>query len=906
MRFRLPVMTLIVVLSIGSVAWAQQTTGSVSGAVFDQTGAVLQDAAVRISGENLPAGRTTRTSDSGLYNFPLLIPGTYAVEAEVSGLGKTSRVVEVQVGRDTQVDITIGVAGLQEQLTVTAATPEVDLKSTEVAFNYGREEIQALPLQRSYAGLLQLIPGVADNGAFAPNAGASRQDNTYLLDGVNITNPLFGYLSTEVNEFDIVEFNVKKGAVSAEFGRSNGAVTNAVTRSGTNQLRGGVRFEMIPNNWIAEAKSGLPNTQDRWIPAYMLGGPALKDRLFWYTSGMFSRAETHGRVNNLGPVPDRVETTKDFFGKLTAQLGNTNQFNMGYRARPSTCEFCSIGVNSAPEVGTNNEGTNRVVTVAWNWFPTSRTVLDVKYLRMDEETEQVAITQFPFQPTFDVNNLAQMGQYTAGGITRGGDALALNRQNYKRDEIKATLTQYFDSPGMNHQFKVGFGFENSNEDLTRESNGWGIVTPISGNRYQALYYPTQPAQIGIGETYSLFVQDDISIGDRLVINAGVLFNKDDFSQETDEKRTFVSFGFGDEFQPRLGFNYRLREETGDKIYANYGRYYSLDQKSTARSLAPRRLFQSEAVFSSTGQLISDTPASNTVSKVIDNNLQPPFQDEFIVGYATPLGGFWSMDAFFQYRDADDFIEDIPSVLPNSSYIYINDSAADRKYRALVFELNRRTANNWTMNVSYSFSKLYGNYDLDYSGGVAGAAVFNTSSLINDGPGSFTADTFRQGVLSQDRPHVLKVFASYLPPQISGLTVGGYLRAQSGKPWEARGLPWGSTLTYLRYLEPAGTNRTDFWTNFDFLMGYVHGFGRFNARVEGRILNLFNNQTELAVDQRQYLDPRNRTIVGSPDRSCLACWTDAMVQGTSQPNPRYGEPTDYASPRRFLLTLQLDF
>ena len=906
MRTRHFFTAVLLTVIFGGAAAAQQTTGSVSGAVFDQTGAVLQDATVRISGENLPAGRTTTTSDAGLYNFPLLIPGRYTVEAEKAGLGKATRPVEVQVGKDTQVDITIGLTGVQEQVTVTAATPDVDLKSTEVSFNYGRQEIQTLPLQRSYAGLLQLIPGVADNGGFAPNAGGSRQDNTYLLDGVNITNPLFGYLSTEVNEFDIVEFNVKKGAVSAEFGRSNGAVTNAITRSGTNQLRGGFRFELIPNNWIASAKSGLPNTQDRWIPAYMLGGPAIKNRLFWYTSGMMAKSETHGRINNLGPVPDRVETTNDFFGKLTAQIGNSHQFNVGYRARPRECEFCGIGINDAPELGTNEEGTNRVATVSWNWFPTTRTVVDVKYLRMDEETETVAITQFPFQPAFSVNSLDQMGAYTAGGVTRGGNSLALNQQNYKRDEIKATLTQFFDSPGMNHQFKVGFGYEDSNEDLTRVSNGWGSVTPIAGNRYQALYYPSQPAQIGIGETYSLFAQDDMSIGDRLVVNVGVLFNKDDFSQETDEKRTFVSFNFGDEFQPRVGFNYRIRENAGDKVYANFGRYYSLDQKSTARSLAPRRLFQSEAVFSSTGQLISDTPASNTVSKVIDNNLKPPFQDEYIVGYASPLMEGWSVDAFFQYRDADDFIEDIPSVLPNSSYIYINDPVADRKYRAFVVELDRRTANNWTMNVSYSLSKLYGNYDLDYSGGVAGAAVFNTSSLINDGPGSFTADTNRQGVLSQDRTHVLKVFGSYMPPQLSGLTVGGYLRAQSGTPWEARGLPWGSTLTYLRYLEPAGTNRNDFWTNFDFLLGYTQRFGRFNGRIEGRVLNLFNNQTAIAVDQRQYLDPRNRTIVGSPDRSCLACWTDAMVQGTSQPNPRYGEPTNWAAPRRFLLTFLVDF
>ena len=156
------------------------------------------------------------------------------------------------------------------------------------------------------------------------------------------------------------------------------------------------------------------------------------------------------------------------------------------------------------------------------------------------------------------------------------------------------------------------------------------------------------------------------------------------------------------------------------------------------------------------------------------------------------------------------------------------------------------ANRWSTSVSYSLSKLSGNYDQDYS---AGTAIFNTSSLINDGPGSFTADTFRQGVLSQDRTHVFKIFGSYMP--LDQLTLGTYIRGQSGTPWEARGLPWGSTATYLRYLEPAGTNRNDFWTNVDLLAAYAIPLGRARFKLEGRILNLFDTQTALSVDQRKY-------------------------------------------------------
>ena len=72
------------------------------------------------------------------------------------------------------------------------------------------------------------------------------------MDGVNITNPGFGYLETEVNEMDIAEFNVKRGAISAEFGRAAGIVTNAVSKSGTNTLSGSARIQYQPESFMSE------------------------------------------------------------------------------------------------------------------------------------------------------------------------------------------------------------------------------------------------------------------------------------------------------------------------------------------------------------------------------------------------------------------------------------------------------------------------------------------------------------------------------------------------------------------------------------------------------------------------------------------------------------------------------
>ena len=882
-------------------------TGSISGVVFDQGGQLLEAATVRLTGEPLPGERVATTDANGAYRFPLLLPGAYTLEVTKQGSGTSKRAVTVQVDVDTQLDIVLGL-NLDETIEVSAAAPVVDLKTTEVNFNYNAQLIKELPLQRTYAGLFQLIPGVAENNngtAGMVSGGASRQDNTYLIDGVNITNPGFGYLSTEVNEFDIAEFNVKRGAISAEFGRSSGFVTNAVTRSGTNQFKGGVRFEAIPKSLIAEAETplALENT-DRWIPAYALGGPILQNKLFFYTSGQLIKSTTSERVNNLGPVPDSETTTTEFFGKLTFAPAQSQFFNVGYRVRPSETEFGSVGINDSPEVATDNEGTNRVATATWNMFFGQRNYVEAKYLRLDEEGEQVARTDLGYRPTFDINNLRQMGYFVdpVTGYRYGGAPLLLNLQNYARNEFRLNTGTLVNLGKTSHDIRGGFMYEDTEEDLTRNANGWGTITLVeAGRRYQGSYYPTQNPQLSKSRTYSFFVQDNIQIGSRLVVNAGMLFNKDEFAQQIgDTRNTFLTFDYGDQLQPRVGVNFNTRKGKGDKVYANYGRYYGSDQKSSARAHAPLRLVQNTPFFdATTGALISDTTSPNTTGRVILPGLQPTYTDEWLVGYATPLGGNWGLDVFYIDRTAKDFIEDQPSVLPASTFVVDNLSAGRRDYTAFTVELNRRMADRWSTTVSYAYSELKGNFDLDYAAG----AVFNTSSILQDGPGVFVEDDFRYGRLGEDRPHVLKVFGTYMITD--AFSLGGYVRAQSGTPWERRVQDWYSG--YRLLLEPLGTNRNDFWTNVDILAAYNLRFGsRVVTRLEARVLNLFNEQTALSRDNRAFLDPRTRLFDGSQVAGDPASYTRALIINTNQPNAALGQPTSYAPPRRLLLTARVDF
>src|SRR4029453_18621535 len=202
----------------------------------------------------------------------------------------------VGVGKDTQVDLVVGLE-IKEELTVVAATSVVDTRAGEVSFNFTSETLDTLPLERSYRGMFQVIPGVSENRSrVGPAAGGTRQDNTYLIDGANITNAGFGYLGTEVNELDIAEVNLKRAGISAEFGRASGSVTNAVSRSGSNRFSGIGRIDWLSENLVSEYtlpddllaaglkpgafRDALLTTENG--PAIGLGGPILRDRLFFY------------------------------------------------------------------------------------------------------------------------------------------------------------------------------------------------------------------------------------------------------------------------------------------------------------------------------------------------------------------------------------------------------------------------------------------------------------------------------------------------------------------------------------------------------------------------------------------------------------------------------------------------
>ncbi len=896
----------------GGIPVLAQVRGDVTGTVKNETGAPLAGVEVKISGEFLPGGRTFTTTANGAFRFLSLIPGRYVIEASAPDMISLQDKYEftVALGKAVQLPVVLVAVGKEtREITVRAPSPEIDLKSTQVASNWEKETVEKLPLGRSYASLFQLAPGVADNRDFAPNAGGNKQDNVFLFDGSNITNPFFGTLGANFSEMDIAEFSITRGAISAEFGRAAGMITNAITKSGTNTFSGSLRFVAEPASFTAPSDDPtLVTKYNRYNPAVSLSGPIIKNKLWFYVSANLPRSTTTGRINNLGPVPDALSTNNELFFKLSANPHPNHLIVASIRNDDFKSENSGVGVNDHPDVSVTGEGLNRILFLSWSWTISRNTFFEAKYDHVINNYSSVPNTDLGYQPTFDPNNLNKMGYFQTGGsyilggaTTTGqyvGAASEYNTQNFFRDELKLVLTQYASFLGTQHMIKAGFGFDDGGEYLERKANGWGSiiyysalsssVDPLKRPGFRARYYPDQAPQDSRGRTYSIFLQDQISVGDRLTFTLGVLANRDEFSVQTGgERQTFLTFDFKKEIQPRLGVVFIPSLKLGDKIYANFGRYNNMDNRSLARAAAPLRVYRSDAYFLADGTLLSDTPQASETGKVILPDLDPTSTDEFVIGYSRPLFKRWTLEVWGQYRNVTHVIEDYPTLgltTSPSKYVYGNldgdlydaagnlvaeDVVAKRQYTAFSFELRKEWSDNWSLTAMYTWSKLYGNWDLDYSPGVS---LFYASSYIQDAPGLYIQDPLRTGYMSGDRTHVFKMFGTweFLPR----LTAGAYLRVQSGKPWEARGRDYYGN--YYMYLEPAGTNRLKTWTNLDFQLSYTIPLGgRIQGILEARVMNVFDTQTVMTIDVRQ-------------------------------DQPTFMDATSYASPRKFALTFYVNF
>jgi outer membrane receptor for ferrienterochelin and colicin len=286
---------LFVVMGSGLLGAQVLDRGELSGAVRDETGAALPGVTVTVTQVETGLTRVVTTDGTGRYRAPLLPVGSYTIRAELAGFATVTREgVVVTVGSAPVIDLTMPLATVTEAITVSATSPVVEIQRAVVSTTLNQKAIATLPINgRDFRDFALLAPGVQQTpGLRSPLRFGGQQGDYSMLsvDGADMTNPFFaeytGSLETKnfaISQEAVQEFEVLTNGFNAEFGRSTGGVINVVTKSGTNELRGGGFAFFRASAMKADDPFGNPSDDfDQQQFGASIGGPIKKDKAFFF------------------------------------------------------------------------------------------------------------------------------------------------------------------------------------------------------------------------------------------------------------------------------------------------------------------------------------------------------------------------------------------------------------------------------------------------------------------------------------------------------------------------------------------------------------------------------------------------------------------------------------------------
>ncbi|HSN68914.1 MAG TPA: TonB-dependent receptor, partial [Thermoanaerobaculia bacterium] len=864
--------------------------GSITGTVMDESGGVLPGVTVTATHLERGLARTEVTDAQGKFRFVQLPLGPYKLEASLSGFETQVRNnVRVGVERNTDTEFRLGLAAQATEITVTAEAPIVDPTNVTQTTSVSVEEFEKAPIGRSYQTIAALAPGISNNSGGNPNSnGALSSSNQFLYDGVDATDPTTGTFGSNMNFEAIQEVQVQTNGVSAEYGRSTGAIINVITKSGTNDFAGSLKAIVTNDSWNEQNKtkhgwtgaSFARNKVDKDDKRYAatLGGPILRDRAWFF--GAYEEWEGF-------PAPSQTTITgEDYASAPVLELHN---YRLSWQINPSHQVWGRYGEDPySGIVRTYTEGTDLYVltnqtqggeqtVVQYSGVFGANFALEAMW---GEAGSQIGVNPYKIGPFDNGAAIYDLGiaKYFNGnyfGIGNGVDR--------PRDQMIAAATYFTDLGETTHDIKLGTDLQ-STESMSYYSYGnnrlylvrnydaaTGTFTPV-----QRRDYVDPGPQRSEGEILSIYLRDKMTLGPRLFVEAGI--RMEDQTGQNDVGEDIVD---AQTIAPRLAATYDLTGDARTILSATAGRYYDfiiqsfIDGFAENASRANYDLYTWNAAanrYDFTRTVI--TAGGSTLRPNLD--LEPGEMDEYTIGIQRQFGRTMGAGLRYVMRDWNNLIDDFYRFDANKNIKtdYVNLGIAGREYRAIQATLEKRFANNWSMMGNYTYSETEGNH------------FATTATSLNDHPGyncrssdptvgTIPCDQVTNvwGPPTYDRPHVLNLLGSYamnLGPV--SLTFGGAGYFNSGanysKTSSVRVLyPDGSqsSESYTYYYEGRGSDRLqDVWQLDGSVEATWNFFQDFEFGVKGEIFNLTDNQDPIATTTQSWTNAD--TAAGATTRS----------------------------------------
>jgi outer membrane receptor protein involved in Fe transport len=624
--------------------------GTITGTVVMATGEVLPGVALKLTSPALVTGEQTATTDGrGHFVFLRVPPGEYQLTATLKGF-KTATASGLVVARGMVLDIPIRmeIGSYEEQITVTSESPVVDTHSSTVATTFSDRLLAKVPTSRNpFYDLALTAPGMASVGAEqswlpSPSAyGSANSQNITLVNGVNTTNPrgsAWGSL-VYVNYNTVEEVKVLSLGAKAEYGNYSGAAIDVITKSGGNEYHGDVFYYTMVGNAADNSTThfgkswlyGDPSLEINWVPknytepSITLGGPIMKDKLWFYAGWGNPKNEFHQPLRTL-PITDEWSL---YDLKLTGEFGVNHRAWLGLHYEDKKTSNDTWGNGWDASMVYNHAAKNLSPQFQYQWVASPKDIVSLKYLGFDsKETPHTSgvtghpgyINWWKWLPVRDMGT--------------GGDFPYIEAQRSKRNTFQADISHYAEDFLGSHDMKFGVQYTRAEGNylggyFQNYANfaypygwnySWQAAADWPWNQPGGFWFTCDPAcwpmynrqvktnpylTVRKSDSTGVFADDTWVVNDRFTVNLGLRYDKmtagygtgkiyealaspsdiDHLTVARDRSGSGTVFDFTT-WSPRLGIAWTATEDNKTVVRAHYGRYYAAMGVESLRRLGP--------------------------------------------------------------------------------------------------------------------------------------------------------------------------------------------------------------------------------------------------------------------------------------------------------------------------------
>ena len=809
---RLMLLLMVLALLLPSAAFAGITTGAIKGTTVDEGGLPIPGVLLTISSESLIGGAQQRyTDDNGRFAFFELPPGLYELTAEKAGFAKIIKPnLQTNIGRTMQLTIEMPLMQAGEEIVVEESRPTIDTEQTSKGEVLSRDFLQRMPTGRSYQSAVSAAPGVTGGGN--PNVGGAGSDeNTYMLDGVNITDPVTGTFSMNFNFDAIEQLEVLTNALDPEYGEGLGGVINIVTQSGSNRLEFDTRVWVENANWspkmdaryaadgVEIAPTGFDSQQEWYQITAKISGPIIRDKAWFILSYEWDRSLNA----NVGIDLPRDYDAHYLLGKITFQPNAAHRFTFLGHTDPTTVDNISQSDRYVqPEAQGRQMQGGYIGSLQWDWFISPETFLETKLTTQKSFLEVYGVPcthnkdlgYHPCEPdelenSLDFSTPGRIGSYNA--FDSGNFPYYQFDDRYRYNLTSKFSLLQIEAAGL-HDIKTG---------IQLDRTAWNWIVGYTGNMYfvdlnEVSYAPSTYKNFywweisGPFDTRTTsdhlgwFLQDAWKPIDNLTFRYGVRYDRT--VQRNDQGDGVVDAGL---WGPRVFTAWDPLGDGKTVIRGGYGRVNDTGRMSVSSFTSQAQTFGSKAYWGeyqssysnySSDQVVYD---DGVVRDYVWDNTIAPHADEFILGFQREIVQDMAVGASFLARFSRNVYDydEVNLIWDEDGYAIIGTD--DGQYRGInrlrTADISRRDFYEADVQFKKNYAdrwQLLATYSYIVSRGTLQSAV--TGSLTN--PEQLD---YRYGNLWTDMRHQVKAFGSYdLPWDPWTTKLGMGIQYYSGHPY----------------------------------------------------------------------------------------------------------------------------